>query len=92
MFNFEQRKLIAQLERDMKKLGLKADYSNLVSNQNIQFKADGFSGVDIWLFNNCFLALDLGDNEWFSKIAVKALYIANKFMKDYRKVSMEVPA
>lgn len=92
MFNFEQRKLIAQLERDMKKLGLKVDYSELVSDQLIQFGVDGFSKITIWLFNGCFLSLDLNDNEQFTKVAVKALYIANKFMKDYRKISVEVPA
>ena len=40
MFSFEQRKLIAQLERDMKKLGLKADYSDLTKKQRIRFAID----------------------------------------------------
>lgn len=90
MFSFEQRKLIAQLERDMKELGLTVDYSEITTHQCIVFEVEGYNRIVIWLSNDCFLSLDLGDNPQFAKVAPKVLYIANKFMKSYRKIDMEV--
>lgn len=93
MFSFEQRKLIAQLERDMKDLGLKADYSKFMTDQYITFNAHkGYNEITVWLSNDCFLSLNLSDNPQFARVAPKVLYIANKFMENYRKIDMEVTA
>lgn len=92
MFSFEQRKLIAQLERDMKELGLTVDYSEITTHQCIAFKADGYNRIVVWLLNGCFLSLSLSNNPQFAKVAPKVLYIANKFMENYRKIDMEVTA
>lgn len=92
MFSFEQRKLIAQLERDMKQLGLMVDYSEITTHQCIVFEAEGYNRIIVWLSNDCFLSLSLSNNPQFAKIAPKVLYIANKFMENYRKTNMEVTA
>lgn len=92
MFNFEQRKLIAQLERDMKGLGLTVDYSEITTHQCIVFETEGYSRIVVWLSNGCFLSLSLSNNPQFAKVAPKVLYIANKFMENYRKIDMEVTA
>lgn len=90
MLSFEQRKLIAQLERDMKELGLTVDYSEMATHNCIVFEAEGYNRIIIWLSNDCFLSLNLSNNPQFAKVAPKALYIANKFMENYRKIDMEV--
>ena len=90
MFNFEQRKLIAQLERDMKELGLTVDYSEMAVDNCIMFEAEGYNRIVVWLSNDCFLSLSLSNNPQFAKVAPKVLYIANKFMENYRKIDMEV--
>lgn len=92
MFSFEQRKLIAQLERDMKELGLTVDYSKIATDQYIEFEAEGYNRIVVWLLNGCFLSLSLSNNPQFAKVAPKVLYIANKFMENYRKTDMEVTA
>lgn len=92
MFSFEQRKLIAQLERDMKGLGLTVDYSEITTNNCIVFEAEGYNRIVVWLLNGCFISLSLSNNPQFAKVAPKALYIANKFMENYRKIDMEVTA
>ena len=43
MLSFEQRKLIAQLERDMKELGLTVDYSEMATHNCIVFEAEGYT-------------------------------------------------
>ena len=90
MLSFEQRKLIAQLERDMKELGLIVDYSEMAAHHCIVFEVEGYNRIIIWLSNDCFLSLNLSDNPQFAKIASKVLYIANEFMENYRKIDMEV--
>ena len=40
MLSFEQHKLIAQLERDMKGLGLTVDYSEITTHNCIVFEAE----------------------------------------------------
>ena len=92
MLSFEQRKLIAQLERDMKELGLTVDYSEIATNNCIMFKADGYNRIVVWISNGCFLSLSLSNNPQFAKVAPKVLYIANKFMDNYRKINMEAKA
>lgn len=92
MFSFEQRKLIAQLERDMKELGLTVDYSEITTHHCIVFEVEGYNRIIIWLSNDCFLSLNLSNNQQFAKVAPKVLYIANKFMENYRKTDMEVTA
>ncbi|WP_085679684.1 hypothetical protein [Limosilactobacillus reuteri] len=92
MFNFEQRKLIAQLGRDMKKLGLKADYSDLTKKQRIRFEIDEMNSITIWVCYDCFLDLSLSNDIGFARVAVDALDVANKFMENYRKIDMEVTA
>ena len=92
MFNFEQRKLIAQLERDMKELGLTVDYSEITTHQCIVFETEGYNTIIVWLSNDCFLSLYLSNNPQFARVAPKVLYIANKFMENYRKIDMEVTA
>lgn len=90
MLSFEQRKLIAQLERDMKELGLTVDYSEMATHNCIVFEAEGYNRIIVWLSNDCFLSLNLSNNPQFAKVAPKVLYIANKFMENYRKIDMEV--
>lgn len=90
MLSFEQRKLIAQLERDMKELGLTVDYSEMAAHHCIVFEVEGYNRIIIWLSNDCFLSLNLSNNPQFAKVAPKVLYIANKFMENYRKIDMEV--
>lgn len=90
MFSFEQRKLIVQLERSMKKLGLKADYSDLAKKQRIRFAIDEMNSITIWVCCDCFLDLSLSNDISFARVAVKALDVANKFMENYRKIDMEV--
>ena len=93
MLSFEQRKLIAQLERDMKELGLTVDYSEMATHNCIVFEAEGYNRIVVWLSNDCFLSLNLSNNPQFAKVAKvapKVLYIANKFMENYRKIDMEV--
>ena len=90
MLSFEQRKLIAQLERDMKELGLTVDYSEMATHNCIVFEAEGYNRIVVWLSNDCFLSLNLSNNPQFAKVAPKVLYIANKFMENYRKIDMEV--
>lgn len=92
MLSFEQRKLIAQLERDMKELGLTVDYSEMAAHHCIVFEVEGYNRIIIWLSNDCFLSLSLSDNPQFAKVAPKVLYIANKFMESYRKIDMEAKA
>ena len=89
MLSFEQRKLIAQLERDMKELGLTVDYSEMAAHNCIVFEAEGYNRIIVWLSNDCFLSLNLSNNPQFAKVAPKVLYIANKFMENYRKIDME---
>ena len=92
MFSFEQRKLIAQLERDMKELGLTVDYREITTHHCIVFEAEGYNRIVVWLLNGCFLSLSLSNNPQFAKVAPKALYVANEFMENYRKIDMEVTA
>lgn len=92
MLSFEQRKLIAQLERDMKELGLTVDYSEMATEHCIMFEAKGYNRIVVWLSNGCFLSLSLSYNPQFAKVAPKVLYIANKFMDNYRKIDMEAKA
>ena len=40
MLSFEQRQLIAQLERDMKELGLTVDYSEMAAHHCIVFEVE----------------------------------------------------
>lgn len=52
MLSLEQHKLIAQLERDMKELGLKADYSEITTHHCIVFEVEGYNRIIIWLSND----------------------------------------
>lgn len=92
MLSSEQHKLIAQLELDMKGLRLTVDYSEMATHNCIVFEAEGYNRIIVWLSNNCFLSLSLSNNPQFAKVAPKVLYIANKFMENYRKIDMEVTA
>ena len=90
MLSLEQHKLIAQLERDMKELGLTVDYSEMAAHHCIVFEVEGNNRIIVWLSNDCFLSLYLSNNPQFARVAPKVLYIANKFMENYRKIDMEV--
>lgn len=90
MFSFEQHKLIDQLERDMKELGLTVNYSEIMTHNCIVFEAEGYNRIIIWLSNDCFLSLNLSNNPQFARVAPRVLYIANKFMENYRNIGMEV--
>lgn len=92
MLSSEQQKLIAQLELDMNELGLTVNYSEIATHNCIVFEVEGYNRIIIWLSNDCFLSLNLSNNPQFAKVAPKALYIANKFMENYRKTDMEVTA
>lgn len=75
-----------------KELGLTVDYSQITTHHCIVFEAEGYNRIIIWLSNDCFLSLNLSNNPQFAKVAPKVLYIANKFMENYRKIDMEAKA
>lgn len=100
MFNFEQFKLIAQLERDMKKLGLTVDLSHLedikrisvgIGSSILESGIDPINCMDIWLSERGCIYLT-SDVDWYTNNVLEAFRIAKKFVEDYRKADMEVTA
>lgn len=98
MFSFEQRKLIAQLERDIKKLGLTVDLSHLedikrisvgIGSSILESGVDPVNRMDIYLSERGCIFLT-SDVDWYTNSVLEAFRIAKKFVEDYRKIDMEV--
>ncbi len=97
MFSFEQRKLIAQLERDMKELGLAVSYEDFLKNGWIEIGlpykylkcgVDPLNDIMIHL-DDYFVSVNMKSQKF---PAVKALTIVNQFIKKFSQAEMEATA
>ena len=97
MFSFEHRKLIAQLERDVKKLGLTVDLSHLedikrigvgIGSSILESGVDPVNRMDIYLSERGCIFLT-SDVDWHTNNVLEAFRIAKKFVEDYRKADKE---